>query len=177
MNHKKAFTLIELLVVISIIGALSSVIVPAVQDIRVDASKKAVLRQFNEIENSITYLFLDTGYFPNNNSTLCEPLDEISSTNEFQISDPDSGLVTNGRSWPGWNGPYMTEVPTDPWGNEYYFDDDYRCLEETDGCQGVTDLAGELLTGAVVSCGPNGDLSGGSCAYDEDNIVLVLCKR
>ena len=174
---KRAFTLIELLVVIAIIGLLASTIVVSLSDVREDASKKSVLRQFNHIRTAMTVMHVHTGYFPNNNDTLCEPLDEISSTNEFQLSDPNSGLVTNGRSWSGWKGPYLEAIPNDPWGNEYYFDDDYRCLAETDGCQGVTDPGGALLTGAIVSCGPNGAVSGGSCTYDADNIVLVLCKR
>jgi len=177
MTNKQAFTLIELLVVIAIIGILSSVVVVSMSGIRDDASKKAVLKQFNEINRSITQLYLHTGFYPNNNETLCEPLDEISETNEFFLSDPNSGLVTNGRSLAGWKGPYMQEIPRDPWGNEYYFDDDYRCLAETDGCQGVTDPAGALLSGVIVSCGPNGALSNGACAYDADNIVLVLCRR
>ncbi len=177
MKNKLGFTLIELLVVVAIIGTLASVLVTTIGSMREDASKKAVLRQFNELDKAITLMYFDTGFYPNNNETLCEPLDEISSTNEFQISDPNSGLVTNGRLWSGWRGPYIGSIPTDPWGNEFYFDDDYRCLAETDGCKGITDPGGGLLTGAVVSCGPNGVISGGACAYDEDNIVLVLCKR
>ncbi len=174
---KVGFTLIELLIVIAILGILSVVVFTSLQSAREGARSAAAVQQLQKIYDAIRFQHIDTGLYPNNLTYLCEPLDEISSTNEFRISDPSTGLVTNGRGWAGWGGPYMATIPLDPWGNEYYFDDDYRCLAETLGCNGVEDPSGRLNSSAIVSCGPNGVVSSGSCSYDADNIVFVLCRR
>jgi len=175
-NHS-GFTLVEVLVVIAIIGILSSVAVTSLTSSREMAQKAQATSQLGNIKKAMEIMYLDTGMYPNNLPYLCEPLDEISSTNEYTLSDPNSGLVTNGRGWTKWDGPYISEIPRDPWGNEYYFDDDYRCLPTTDGCNGLDDSSEGLVSSVFVSCGENAVVSGGSCSYDTDNIVKLLCRR
>jgi len=173
---KKGFTLIELLVVIAIIGILSAVVLTSLNSSRESAKSAKVARDLDALYKAMLIMNVDTDRYPNNLDELCQPLAEISDTNEFAISNTNSGFITNGRGWEGWNGPYVSEVSLDPWGNEYYFDDDYACRPNTLGCNGVDD-AGVLNTGAIVSCGPNGAINTGSCEYDDDNIVRVLCSR
>ncbi len=42
---------------------------------------------------------------------------------EVGITNP---LITATGNDPKWNGPYLDKVPTDPWGNGYVFDGDFR---------------------------------------------------
>lgn len=174
--RKNGFTLIELLVVIAVIGIVSVVTLATLQSARDSAKSAKAATDLEQIYKAMLVLNIDTGMYPNNLDYLCEPLDEISSTNEFAISDANAGFMVNGRSWAGWAGPYIGATTTDPWGREYYFDDDYACRPETQGCNGVDD-GGILYSSAIVSCGPNGAISSGACAYDDDNIVRVLCSR
>ena len=62
-----------------------------------------------------------------------------------------------------WEGPYMKNVPKDPWGNDYWFDADWNNRED-----------GWDYT-AIGSCGPDG---GGLNDYDDpDNIVKTISAR
>ncbi len=175
-NNKNGFTLIELLIVVSIIGILSSIVLLALGDAREKARSAKANRDLESIYKAMLIMNIDTDRFPNNLDYLCEDLADISSDNEFLISEANSGFITNGRSWSGWDGPYLPEIPLDPWGNEYYFDDDYSCNSMTLGCDGISD-GSDLLSSVIVSCGPNGTVSSDSCAYDSDNIVRLLCRR
>jgi general secretion pathway protein G len=98
----RGFTLLELLVVIAIIGLLATVVGPKVMDI-FDKSKSKVARlQIGEIDKSLQVFKLDVGRYP----TSAEGL---------------QALVSKPGGAGGWNGPYMQELPTDPWGNPYRY--------------------------------------------------------
>ena len=67
------------------------------------------------------------------------------------------GLLATNDDFPDWTGPYLDEMPVDPWGNDYFFDPDYRI-------DGVKQMV-------IGSSGPNGS---GLNVYDEDNIIIIL---
>jgi len=132
---KQGFTLIELLVVIAIIGLLSTIAVVALSSAR-NAAKIAKARgDIDQIYKAISLLENDTGVWPGHQQAghLCTG--GGCSDNEIceeancpcKISDGCSGLTQNDGSDPydGWNGPYMTNIPLDPWGHQYFFDTDY----------------------------------------------------
>jgi hypothetical protein len=66
-------------------------------------------------------------------------------------------LVANGGGWDGWIGPYLTMVPADPWGMDYFMDEDY----EIDGVDYTV----------IGSFGPN---KVGPNLYDDDDIIIIL---
>lgn len=95
--------------------------------------------------------------------------------NEAIITDTGLiGLRNNSASaYPNWKGPYIEQIPTDPWGNAYMVDPDYDCSYFPETCDGITTLAKVFVSG-----GPNGSGMPASAAdYDEDNIVVVLCSE
>lgn len=63
-----------------------------------------------------------------------------------------AGLTQTDDNFVAWNGPYMNIIPTDPWGNNYFFDD----------------IGGGDIKAVVGSYGPNGQ---GLNLYDEDDIL------
>lgn len=160
----------ELLVVISIILILVSVILPQLNSAREAGRRANAEAELRNIVNAFTILYDDTGFYPNGADSYCRTT--VPGSNEVNLSTAAAGLVSNGSSWTGWGGPYLSSV-TDPWGNPYYLDEDYQCFASTTGCNGVEDSGTD--SSVIVSCGPNGTISGSSCDYDTDNIVYRLC--
>ena len=165
---KKGFTLIELLVVISIMSLLASIILASLNSAREKARIARARADLAEIRKAIALLETDTNQDPNHRDlTTCIQDPEVF------LDDPVGGIQSTDGSFPGWNGPYMTKVPLDPWGGRYIFDPDYYCGQSGTielGCEG---LAVNTVTRAIHSGGPNKSQING---YDGDNIVLILCR-
>ena len=169
MNKTKGFTLIELLVVIAIIGVLAGIILINVVSGREKgkvAKAKADLRQ---IYSAIEVMYNDTGEHPNHFSAeLCV---NTTSNNEIFLNTCEAGLECTDGTFPNWDGPYIADVPQDPWGSDYLFDTDYTCHTNVPGCEHLPD---DTTVRVIQSFGPNGV---GINEYDEpDNQVLVLCQ-
>ncbi len=169
--NQHGFTLIEILMVISIMGVLFSVVLPAVNGARDKAHVTAAIMELDALRTVMERLSQDTGYYPNGDTNYCRDVSSIPN-NELDLSQASANLVANGSGWAGWSGPYISDA-VDPWGTPYYLDEDYQCLTATEGCRGLNDAGTD--SSVIVSCGPNKAMNGGSCAYDDDNIVHRLC--
>lgn len=177
------FTLIELLVVIAIIGILVAGVLASLNDSRSSALEARAFSDMRQIHTAMEILYNDTGLYPHQHSRYCPSRDAVG--NEVDLSIGSSGLISNDGSYNGWNGPYSSSV-TDPWGNPYFFDEDYYCTAGANGCRGVNSATPDHSV--LVSCGPDGllgDADGGgpipdngdACAYNDDNVVYVFCRN
>lgn len=99
MSRKRegGFTLVELMVVIVLIGLLAGVVSVGVFGVLKKGRITAAVGQIKEIEKAIAMYKMETGRFPDDLNQLMEP-----------VGVHDEGL--------------MSEIPTDPWGNEYIYD-------------------------------------------------------
>ncbi len=168
----RGFTLVELLIVISIIGIIAAIVLGSLNSAR-DKGRRSIARQtLSQIERAMFVLYDDTGFYPSGVADVTDVCINPGANNEIAVNAANTGLVSNGQSWSGWQGPYLS-VPLDPWGTPYYFDSDYECQGGEVGCGGTTDTIS-----AILSCGPDMDDagSGGSCVYNNDNIVRRLCN-
>ena len=174
MKRLAGFTLIELLVVIAIIGILASVVLASLADAREDALAAKVISELRQTRTAMELLYNDTGLYPHKQNRYCPPEDQPN--NEISLAEPAAGLVATDGTYANWSGPYISNV-TDPWGNPYVLDEDYQCTAGALGCGGVADVGTD--SSVLVSCGPDGDItgSGDACVYNDDNIVLVMCKK
>lgn len=126
------FTLIEIMVVVVIIGILASVVVPRIMD---NPDKARVAKAKNDIralESAMDLYRLDNFTYPTTDEGL-----------EALITAPSSAPA----NWK--QGGYIKKLNSDPWGNEYLYDNDGNEIEiYTYGADGAS--GGE---------GPNADIS------------------
>ena len=152
-NHQAGFTLIELMITIAIIGILAAIAIPNFIAYREKSKIARAESELKGLEVAIMDLALDTNMWPTGNAA-----GDSSAGNEiWDLSEAGAGLVANGGGWDGWIGPYLTEIPIDPWGNNFFMDEDY----EIDGVDYTV----------IGSFGPN---KVGPNVYDDDDIIIIL---
>lgn len=181
-QKSQGFTLIELLVVIAIIGILAAVVLASLSQSRELAKARKAQADMRNIHTAIEILFNDTGLYPHKQPQYCPP--RSAGGNEVNLNSPSTGLVATDGTFPNWKGPYVSSL-LDPWDNPYFLDEDYYCTSGAQGCEGH-ETTGSTDRSVLMSCGPDGMLgndpsnpqpsNGSACAYNDDNIVYILCK-
>ncbi|THB79342.1 MAG: type II secretion system protein GspG [Desulfobacteraceae bacterium] len=103
-HREKGFSLIELLIVMVILGLLAGLVGPRMFG-KVDTSKqKSAKAQIGLFEAALDMYRLDMGKYPTSEEGL-------------------TALRKNPGENEKWDGPYLPkEIPTDPWGNAYYYE-------------------------------------------------------
>jgi prepilin-type N-terminal cleavage/methylation domain-containing protein len=137
------FTLVELLVVIAIIGILSTVAVVNLDSARHKARVAKSQADLHNIARAFDLLAHDTGkwpgtghatQFPNYAYYVCSGGPNGNEVRDLRVDT--AGLTSDHPSlpdyYPDWDGPYMTaDNLIDPWGNPYFFDNDYWCTNNS----------------------------------------------
>lgn len=96
-RKEKGFSLIELLIVITIMGLLVSIVAPEMFG-KVEQSKaKTAEAQMKVLGTALDAYRLDMGFYPEKIESL--------------VQDSD----------PMWHGPYIKEIPQDPWRVSYAY--------------------------------------------------------
>lgn len=102
-TRRGGFTLIELLLVLVILGILAAIVVPKFAGRTEDARKTAAATQISSFGTALDAFEVDNGYYPKGKSALGD-------------------LVAPPRDAQNWKGPYVKDVPKDPWGNDYNYE-------------------------------------------------------
>ncbi len=125
-DAQEGFTLVEMLLVLVILATLAAIVVPKFAGRTEQANVTAAQAQIANFETMLDSFEIDNGYYPKSNDGLVMLVDEP-------------------RDAKNWRGPYMDEIPDDPWGNAYIYE-----------CPGKQNNRGYDLT----SMGPDGRLGG-----------------
>ncbi len=97
------FTLIELLLVLVILGILAGIVIPKFAGRSEQARLAAAQTQISSFSTALDAFEVDNGYYPKGRAGLQD-------------------LVVQPRDANSWKGPYIKEIPLDPWGHEYIYE-------------------------------------------------------
>lgn len=129
------FTLIELMVVIVILGILAGLIIPRLTDKPDKARVVKAKLQMQNLSMALKQFKLDNGFYPDTEQGL-----------ESLVHRPSIGRQPKNYPERG----YISQVPKDPWGNDYIYicpgehgDFDLLCLG-ADGEEGGQGFAADI---------------------------------
>lgn len=106
ISKQSGFTFMEIMVVIVIIAILAVMIVPNILK-RVDQARVAKAENdIRSLETALDTYKLDNGEYPSTEQGLGALLQK-----------PTTSPIPS-----GWNGPYVKQLPKDPWGNFYQYE-------------------------------------------------------
>jgi len=102
-RRSRGFTLIELLLVLVILGVLAAIVVPKFAGRTEQARQAAAKTQVSSFATVLDAYEVDNGFYPKGKSGL-------------------NDLAQASRDAKNWRGPYLKEVPKDPWANDYVYE-------------------------------------------------------
>ena len=195
MKGNKGFTLIELAVVLAIIAVLAAILTPLVTSYIDQARSTRAQTDVRSIAQAYQLHLRDTGYYPiyadiSNAQAGTEVEEDFSTSSNIptlggswittgtaadigthlninKLSLDTSGIFSGGRV--AYRGPYLDNLPDDPWGNAY--------LVNADNVDGTTNMA------FAISAGPDGTLDttrdqaltgGASVTVGNDDLVARI---
>jgi len=125
------FTLIEIMVVILIIGLLALMVVPRLRGVADRAKRTKAQADIQELKQALDRYYLDNGSYPTTDQGL-----------QALVSPPTGGRVPSNYE----QGGYIEKLPSDPWGNQYFYQSDGSTYAlksfGPDGVQSADDIDG-----------------------------------
>ena len=100
--RRAAFTLVEMLLVLVILAVLAAIVIPKMAGRSQDAKITAAKSQISSFETTLDAFEVDNGFYPQGSAGL-------------------NALVEQPNNLPSWKGPYLKNIPLDPWGNAYVY--------------------------------------------------------
>jgi len=98
-----AFTLVEMLLVLVILATLAAIVYPKLAGRSEQARVTAAQTQISSFSTALDAFEVDNGYYPKGKSGLAD-------------------LIQQPRDAQNWRGPYLKELPKDPWNNDYVYE-------------------------------------------------------
>jgi len=181
----RAFTLVEIVVVVAIIAILATVILVSYGNVVENSKKSKAKGEIQAFLTGIKMMKLDTGEYPGHINSLCNKNITGDTLEEYDVDEEYVGLIKTDGLYKNWNGPYMDQITTDPWGNPYQSDNDYYCGGYKDASGTYEWAVGEMEQACdgvdkgkyvrVIASEHNPDPEG-TRGYGGGNVAALICK-
>ena len=151
-TNNKGFTLVEQMIVVTIIaGTIAMVVMPMSRGFLRNSRINSAKAQMETFRTGLRNFRLDIGHYPMDSWRASPPDNAYLGNGLGDTTMVDWKVLTalNASEVPLWKGPYVLDVPNDPWGHRYLFMD--------------YSYAGSSVT-AIVCQGPQGN-NGGAANY------------
>src|SRR4051812_37384712 len=102
-NRRQGFTLVEMLLVLVILATLAAIVYPKVMGRSEQARITSAQTQIANFKTALDAFEVDNGYYPKGHNGLVD-------------------LVQKPQDAAAWHGPYLDNIPKDPWGNDYTYE-------------------------------------------------------
>ena len=155
-RRRSGWTLVEIILVMSLVALVGSIATVSVTRAITRTRKKQAEAQLQIIAAAVRQLVWDTGKWPGHVLDRSHSGTEIN-TELWDLTTAAAGLLRTDGQFANWKGPYLDEIPLDPWGQPYFFDPDYQVKGQN-----------RIVVG---SFGPN---KVGPNVYDADDIYVIL---
>lgn len=103
VRRSGGFTLVEMLLVLVILATLAAIVYPKLAGRSEQARETAAQTQISSFSTALDAFEVDNGYYPRGRNGL-------------------EDLVQQPSDAPNWRGPYLKDLPLDPWGNAYVYE-------------------------------------------------------
>lgn len=107
-DDRRGFTLIEVLLVLGILVLLGSISVVVYTNVKSKANERAAQVLVDQVTTQIQQYYNDMDQYPEG---------EGSEALKLLVEKPEDEELAE-----KWNGPYLEEVPEDPWGRELQYE-------------------------------------------------------
>ena len=99
---RAGFTLVEMLLVLVILATLAAIVIPKLAGRGQQAKETAAHTQISAFEQALDSYEIDTGSYPSGSNGL-------------------NALVDPPANAQNWKGPYLKNIPNDPWNQPYVY--------------------------------------------------------
>ncbi len=103
------FTLIEIMVVIMILGLLATLVVQNLRGATDKAKRTKAMADIAGFKTALDRYYMDNSAYPTTDQGL-----------QALVTPPSNGRIPQNYE----NGGYISRVPIDPWGNQYFYQSD-----------------------------------------------------
>ncbi|MBI1389729.1 MAG: type II secretion system protein GspG [bacterium] len=103
LRREAGFTLVEMLLVLVILATLAAIVVPKFAGRSEQAKVTAAQTQISNFEMALDAFEVDNGLYPKGGDGLKDLAEQPNYAKD-------------------WRGPYLDDVPLDPWGNAYIYE-------------------------------------------------------
>ena len=108
-HSQNGFTCIEIMVAVLVVGLLATIVIQSLTGASYNSKRAKARVDMAALEKALDLYYIDNGYYPTTDQGL-----------SALVTPPTRGILPLVY----YSGGYLERLPTDPWGNPYFYQSD-----------------------------------------------------